>query len=97
MPKKIRRLGGQWEEFTEPPPENIHINRGTHPVTKHVAVHGSTNSERLTATLARERFISICVCAQSPWGLALVACAFSAVDLRLKLADYDVESHRENP
>ena len=79
------------------PPENIHINRGTHPVTKHVAVHGSTNSERLTATLARERFISICVCAQSPWGLALVACAFSAVDLRLKLADYDVESHRENP
>ena len=35
--------------------------------------------------------------AQSPSGLALVACALSAVDLRVKVADCDVESHRGNP
>ena len=35
--------------------------------------------------------------AQSSSGLALVACALSAVELRVKWADYDVESHTECP
>ena len=34
------------------------------PLTKHVAAHGSTNPERLTTTLARESFISICACTE---------------------------------
>ena len=34
------------------------------PLTTHVAAHRFTNSERLTATLARESFISICGCTE---------------------------------
>ena len=34
------------------------------PLTKHVAAHGSTNSERLTAQLARESFIIIFTCTE---------------------------------
>ena len=34
------------------------------PLTKHVAAHGSTNYERLTANLARESYSSICACAE---------------------------------
>ena len=34
------------------------------PLTKHVAAHGSTTSERLTASLARKRLISICACTE---------------------------------
>ena len=37
-------------------------HRPTMPITKHVAVHGSTNPERLPATLARESLTSICAC-----------------------------------
>ena len=34
------------------------------PLTKHVAAHGSTNSERLTGTPARESFINTWACAE---------------------------------
>ena len=36
------------------------------PLTKHVAAHGSTNSERVILQLARESFIinSICACTE---------------------------------
>ena len=58
------------------------------PLKTHVAAPGSTNSERLTATRAREGFIGVCACTE-PVGTGIGAVCIERG--RRRVADYDVE------
>ena len=64
---------------------------------RNVAAHGSTNSERLTATLARERFTSICACTE-PIGTGIGGVRFERGRPTRKIGRLRCYiTHRENP
>ena len=50
------------------------------PMKPHVVAPVSTNSQRPTTTKQHEKGSFVCMRAQNPSGLALVLCAFSAVE-----------------